>query len=136
MLIRLPRLRIALVLTLVGSLTAVWAGPPAVFLPAELMHSSRPLQSPVANTAYVPGGDATPGEPFSGAITLTQSPMQTLPLLDKPVIDGRDARLFPGVRLAFFTMGDVLVPVECGEMVKELQPVKVQSYWRVIPQFG
>ena len=42
----------------------------------------------------------------------------------------------PGVKLGFFSMGDILVPVEHGEMVQESLPAKSQSYWRVIPQFG
>ena len=67
---------------------------------------------------------------------MAQTAMRTLPVLDKPIIDGSDARLFPGVKLGFFSMGDVLVPVERGEMVQESLRPKSQSYWRVIPQFG
>jgi hypothetical protein len=52
------------------------------------------------------------------------------------VLDGRDARRFPGVSLSFVTLGDVLVPTECGEMVRETAQGEVPSYWRVIPQFG
>ncbi|MDH5273242.1 MAG: serine hydrolase, partial [Gammaproteobacteria bacterium] len=62
--------------------------------------------------------------------------MRTLPALAKPVLDGRDARQFPGVSLRFVTLGDVLVPLERGEMVRETAAGKVPSYWRVIPQFG
>ncbi|MDH4167227.1 MAG: beta-lactamase family protein [Gammaproteobacteria bacterium] len=59
-----------------------------------------------------------------------------MPALAKPVLDGRDARQFPGVSLRFVTLGDVLVPLERGEMVRETAAGKVPSYWRVIPQFG
>jgi len=62
--------------------------------------------------------------------------MQTLPVLNQPLIQGRDARSFPGVQLEFFTVGDVLVPVQRGEMVRETAAGSVPSYWRVIPQFG
>jgi CubicO group peptidase (beta-lactamase class C family) len=38
--------------------------------------------------------------------------------------------------LEFFTLGDVLVPVQRGEMVRETAAGSGPSYWRVIPQFG
>ncbi len=50
--------------------------------------------------------------------------------------DGRDARLFPGVAIEVFTVGDLLVPVQRGEMVRETAPGRTPSYWRVIPQVG
>jgi CubicO group peptidase (beta-lactamase class C family) len=62
--------------------------------------------------------------------------MQTLPVLDHPVIQGRDTRTFPGTQLEFFTIDDVLVPVERGQMVRETAAGPTPSYWRVIPQFG
>ena len=127
---------ISLLLTIAGAGGAVWAGPPAKLLPADLLHGDRPLASPVDNAAYLPAQDAGTAEPFSGTIKIEQSAMLTLPVLDKAVIEGRDARLFPGVRLGFFSMGTVLVPLERGEMVKETILAKVPSYWRVIPQFG
>jgi CubicO group peptidase (beta-lactamase class C family) len=40
------------------------------------------------------------------------------------------------VTLAFYTLGDILVPVQVGEMVRETAPGETPSYWRVIPQFG
>jgi hypothetical protein len=119
-----------------GLCAAAWAGPPASQLPAELMHSRRPMDAPVANAAFIPSSDSGAGAPFAGVIEVAQTAMRTLPILDQPIIDGRDARLFPGVKLGFFSMGDILVPVERGEMVQESLPAKSQSYWRVIPQFG
>ena len=132
---------IALLLAIAGSRTVASAGPAAVLLPPQLMRSGRLTQSPVANAAFIPAGDAAAAAPFSGVLELAQNTMRTLPALDKPVIDGRDVRLFPGVRLGFFTMGDVLVPVDRGEMVQESLPApasaaRAQSYWRIIPQFG
>src|SRR5476651_504719 len=90
-----------------GICSAVWAGPPASQLPAKLMHSHRPVDAPVANAAFIPSSDSGPCAPFAGVIEVAQSTMRTLPILDKPIIDGRDARLFPGVKLGFFSMGDV-----------------------------
>ena len=62
--------------------------------------------------------------------------MQTLPVLTQPLIQGRDTRIFPGVQLEFFTVGDVLVPVQRGEMVRETGAGTAPSYWRIIPQVG
>ena len=83
------------------------------------MHSRRVIDAPVANAAFIPSSDSGAGAPFAGVIEVAQTAMRTLPILDHPIIDGRDARLFPGVKLGFFSMGDILVPVEHGEMVQE-----------------
>lgn len=114
----------------------VWAGAPGKLLPADVLQSNRPAASPIDNAAYFPPPDAGSAESFSGTMRIEQSTMQTLPVLDQPVIDGRDARLFPGVQLGFFSMGPILVPIERGEMVQESIAAKMPSYWRVIPQFG
>ena len=62
--------------------------------------------------------------------------MRSLPELLRPRPDGRDALLFPAIRLEVFTVGGLLVPVERGEMVREQASAAAASYWRVIPQFG
>ena len=120
--------------TLVGS-----AGPASSSLPLELVRTGTPTPAPVPNAAFIPGPDATAASEFSGTLKIARSAMQTKPVLPIPIVDGRDARLFPAVALSFFTIGDVLVPVERGRMVKETLPATtgtVPSYWRVIPQFG
>lgn len=115
---------------------ATQAGVASGMLPPAAMLAGRVLESPVANAAYAPGGDAATAPAFAGVITIAQAEIRTLPTLAQPVVGGRDARLFPGVALEFFTLGDVLVPVAHGEMVRETGAVAVPSYWRVIPQFG
>ena len=105
-------------------------------LPLQTFRAARALDSPLANAVFAPGEDALPATAFAGVLTLHAAPMQTLPVLDHPLILGRDVRIFPGVRLEFFTLGDVLVPVERGEMVAETRAGSTPSYWRVIPQFG
>ena len=127
------------------------AGPASDSLPLDLVRTGRPTPAPVPNAAFSPGPDATAALPFSGTLRIAQSAMQTKPVLPIPLVDGRDARLFPAVALSFFTIGDVLVPVERGRMVKETLPATTgrvgttgksvaagtaPSYWRVIPQFG
>lgn len=112
------------------------AGPATASLPPGLMSSAEPGRAPVDNAAFAPAGDALPAPPFAGVLRLQSTTMQTLPALAEPLQDGRDARRFPGVSLGFVTLGDVLVPVERGQMVRESTPGELPSYWRVIPQFG
>jgi CubicO group peptidase (beta-lactamase class C family) len=108
----------------------------AELLPLQTFRAAHALGSPIANAAFAPGEGALPAAPFAGVLTLHAASMKTLPVLDHPLILGRDARIFPGVRLEFFTLGDVLVPVERGEMVAETRAGSTPSYWRVIPQYG
>jgi CubicO group peptidase (beta-lactamase class C family) len=108
----------------------------AELLPVQTFQSARALAAPVANAAFYPGEGALPAPAFAGVLTLHPARMQTQPVLTQPLIQGRDARIFPGVQLEFFSMGDVLVPVQRGEMVREAGAGSAPSYWRVIPQFG
>ena len=112
------------------------AGPATNVLPERVMFSSETGATPVDNAAFAPGKDALPAPAFAGVLRIDSTTMRTLPELAKPVLDGRDARQFPGVSLGFVTVGDVLVPLERGEMVRETAAGAVPSYWRVIPQFG
>jgi hypothetical protein len=108
----------------------------AGILPVRAFESARTLDSPVANAAFIPSADSAAAPTFAGTLTLGPTQMRMQPPLEQPLILNRDARLFPGVQLSFFTLGDVLVPVERGEMVRESAPGTTPSYWRVIPQFG
>src|SRR5262249_29349444 len=108
----------------------------AEILPLRAFRSARTLEAPVPNAAFIPGAGSESAPEFTGTLSLSPAQMQLQPPLEQPLIVGRDARTFPGVRLAFFTLGDVLVPVERGEMVRESAPGATRSYWRVIPQFG
>ncbi len=108
----------------------------AELLPVQVFESARALDAPVANSAFVPGEGALTAPAFSGVLKLRPARMLTLPVLQQPLIQGRDTRTFPGLQLEFFTVGDVLVPVQRGEMVRETGGGATASYWRVIPQFG
>jgi hypothetical protein len=92
----------------------------AEVLPVQAFESARALGAPVANAAFAPGEGALPAPAFAGVLEVRPAPMQTLPVLAQPLIQGRDARIFPGAQLEFFTVGDVLVPVQRGEMVHEI----------------
>jgi hypothetical protein len=116
--------------------TTSLAGRAAQALPADAMLAARLPEAPAVNDAFVPGADAGPAPAFTGVLRIAPATILTQPALEKPIIGGRDARLFPGVELEFFTSGAILVPVQRGEMVRESAAVKAPSYWRVIPQFG
>jgi CubicO group peptidase (beta-lactamase class C family) len=108
----------------------------AELLPAQAFEAARVPDAPTANSAFAPGDGALPAPAFAGVLKIHPVRMQTLPVLQQPLIQGRDVRLLPGVQLEFFTIGDVLVPVQRGEMVRESSPGATPSYWRIIPQFG
>ncbi|HTV79137.1 MAG TPA: hypothetical protein VMF03_12815, partial [Steroidobacteraceae bacterium] len=106
--------------------------------PVAGARSARPLavsallagsagSAPVANSAFYPGKDALAAPPFAGVLHIQQSALQTNPVLAKPVQDGRDARLFPGISLELFTVDGRLIPVQMGEMVTESAPGHVRS---------
>ncbi|MBS0393292.1 MAG: hypothetical protein JSR54_01635 [Proteobacteria bacterium] len=121
---------------LVSVPVAAHGGVASAALPMSDLLTQHAASAPVANAAFAPGSDALAAPAFAGVLRIAQAAMRAEPQLERPVVGGRDARLFPGVSLEFLTIGDVLVPVQRGEMVRETQPVKVPSYWRVIPQFG
>jgi CubicO group peptidase (beta-lactamase class C family) len=90
----------------------------------------------IDNSAFHPGPGAGPAPLFCGSLHIASVPMQFVPELTHPVVAGRDARLFPGVTLDFFSMDDILVPVQRGRMVGETRDGSSASYWSLIPQFG
>ena len=92
--------------------------------------------SPLPNAAFYPEAAAGAAPELCGLLRISPVRMRSLPDLAHPRIDGRDARLFPGITLAFVTLGDVLVPLQRGRMIAEERPGKTPSYWSVIPQFG
>jgi hypothetical protein len=134
------RIRATCGLTLGVALLALRLAPAqagaADILPLRAFQSARTLEAPVANAAFIPAAGSLPAPAFSGTLSLGPAQMQMEPPLEQPLIIGRDARAFPGIRLGFFTIGDVLVPLERGGMVRESAPGAAPSYWRVIPQFG
>ena len=114
---------------------AALAGAAARFLPRELMMAGSPAM-PVDNAAYAPGPDALPAPPLLGVLTLDRAALQSLPELTHPIIEGRDARIFPSIRLSLFTHGDALVPVERGRLLRGRDKTTPLSYWSIIAQPG
>ncbi len=123
---------------LLGLLLAApgFAGFTPVALPVERMLSADAGPRPVPNAVFAPGPEALQAPAFAGTLTIGSSPLLAQPGLTTPVLEGRDARVFPGITLSFVSDGSTLIPVERGEMVRETAPGAVASYWRVIPQFG
>ena len=93
-------------------------------------------QSPLPNSAFTPEAGAGAAPELCGTLRIAPVRMQTDPDLEHPRLDGRDARLFPGITLAFVTLGDILIPLQRGRMVAERGAGRAPSYWCVIPQFG
>ena len=98
------------------------------------IRSQRELPAP--NEYFQPPAGARAAAEFSGLLHIAQSPIETRPRLESPRIEGRDARLLPRLTLGFVTIGDVLVPLQRGQMVSEHRPGETASYWSVIAQFG
>jgi CubicO group peptidase (beta-lactamase class C family) len=94
------------------------------------------IELPAPNDRFRPPAGARAAPEFLGLLQIAQSPLETRPRLSSPRIEGRDARLFPRLSLGFVTTGDVLVPLQRGQIVSEHRPGKTPSYWSVIPQFG
>ncbi|MBM4238078.1 MAG: hypothetical protein FJ154_00935 [Gammaproteobacteria bacterium] len=100
---------------------------------AATASGATPGPTLVDNSAFLPSVRAQAALPFAGSVRIAQSVMQSEPALKTPLIEGRDAGLFPALTLDLFSDGDVLVPVQRGTMMRERIAV---SYWRLIPQFG
>ncbi|MBK7903372.1 MAG: hypothetical protein IPJ97_10840 [Proteobacteria bacterium] len=113
-----------------------FAGLASVELPVERMLSATVGPRPVPNAVFAPAPGALQAPAFAGTLTIGSSPLLAQPGLTTPVLEGRDARVLPGITLSFVSDGSTLVPVERGQMVRETAPGAVASYWRVIPQFG
>jgi hypothetical protein len=99
-----------------------FAGMASVALPVERMLSADAGPRPVPNAVFAPGPDALQAPAFTGTLTIGSSPLLTQPVLSTPVLEGRDARVFPGITLSFVSDGSTLIPVERGEMVRETAP--------------
>ena len=127
---------VACLLLAPGALPAAVAGTAAKALTVDSLLREMKPGMPVDNGAFAPGPDARSAPAFSGVLHLAGSVLQAKPALKASVIDGRDALRFPEVSLEFVTLGDTLVPLERGTMVREERAGARASYWRVIPQFG
>jgi len=119
---------------MLGVTMVAQAGPASHVLPVSSF--SSPVTAPVANAAFAPSDDARPAPPFLATLDIEQTPMVTQPTLVTPIVQGRDARLFPAIRLTLQTINGRLVPRERGSFVSERGSHKTPSYWSVIAETG
>ena len=91
----------------------------------------------IDNFALVPPEHATPPiESFRGTLRLAESEMNTTPVkLASRQVLGLDPKLFPAVRLTFFTMGQDLVPLT-QEVIRAGSSGAGKSFWDIIVQPG
>jgi len=89
--------------------------------------------APVANTAFLPGDNATAAPSFNGTLHLQGTALATdSPALTGPFVLPGDPRRLPGLALAFTSEGDALVPVHSG---LHRRPDET-SYWDVMVGTG
>ena len=103
---------------------------------ADLLQSGLAPDEPVHNDEFVPRGAAAPAHhTFSGALTLTAEEMRLRPALQYRQVMGRDAEMFPGVTLEFFSDEGALVPVT-QEIIVPRETDAANSFWNLIVQPG
>ena len=77
---------------------SLFAGPAALHLPvAALTGPMTAPASPVDHAAFTPGPDASLGAALQGVLEIAEARLQSAPALQTPMIDGRDALLFPAI---------------------------------------
>ncbi|HEY6484530.1 MAG TPA: serine hydrolase [Steroidobacteraceae bacterium] len=103
---------------------------------ARIAQAPGAARAPLPNSAFHPGPDARPAPAFAGVLHCSPTRLVMQPPLEEPLIEGRDASIFPGIALELFTLEGLLVPVQRGEMVRESVAGAAPSYWRMITQPG
>ncbi|TXH36371.1 MAG: hypothetical protein E6Q98_11810 [Rhodospirillaceae bacterium] len=91
----------------------------------------------VENRWFVPGGDAKPAhEDFTGTLLVSENLMNTEPAkFTSRNIQGKDPKIFPALRLSFFTYKGDLVPVS-QDVIRAGAIPGGRSYWDIIVQPG
>ncbi len=138
---RKPKL-FPLACTLAFCLGAV-AGTPAVaeavrtaIMASELVRAGMIPEEPVHNDQFMSQGTSAPAlHAFSGALTLTAEAMHLRPALENRTVMGRDAQMFPGVTLSFFSHEGTLVPVT-QEIIVPGEEDAANSFWNLLVQPG
>jgi hypothetical protein len=90
-----------------------------------------------ANSLFVPAPDAAPAHaPFRGTLSLRETEMTIKPrALATRSILGRDAALFPGVAISFFSHAGDLVP-DTQDVIRAGSTASGRSFWDIIVQPG
>jgi len=93
---------------------------------AELLQNEAFMPTKASNAAI---------EPFNGQLLLSATEMQMAPALEYRQVMGRDAQLFPGVTLEFFSHEGDLVPVT-QDVITPPGQTETDSFWQIIVQPG
>jgi len=87
---------------------------------------------PVANDEFLPSADASPARhAFEGTLVIEPGEMETLEPLAKRFVLERDIKLFPAVRLDFYTEGDRLVP-GVHDLIRSGSLTTGGSFWDIL----
>lgn len=90
----------------------------------------------VANDAFLPIEDSGSAEAaFNGVLRLSATEMHMEPALSEREVMGRDAQIFPGLDLEFFTHEGDLVPLT-QEIITPDEDSAENSFWQIIVQPG
>lgn len=90
----------------------------------------------VENQAFMPPQSRNDAiAPFNGKLILSAVEMQMEPALETRQVMGRDAQLFPGVALEFFTHEGDLVPMT-RDIITPAGQTETDSFWQIIVQPG
>ncbi|HLS19528.1 MAG TPA: hypothetical protein VK090_06940 [Paracoccaceae bacterium] len=90
----------------------------------------------VANDAFLPAEDSEAAETgFNGVLKLSATEMQMEPALSDREVMGRDAQIFPGLALEFFTHEGDLVPLT-QDVITPDEDSAENSFWQIIVQPG
>lgn len=94
------------------------------------------IAGPIPNAAFLPAGEQAPAKaPFAGTLVIEPTSMQMEPALDNASVMGRDATMFPGVELEFFSHDGELVPV-VRDVITPQDDMAKNSFWQIIVQPG
>ena len=104
---------------------------------ADELHSTTAPTGLVDNHWFMPAeGAAAAKQDFNGTLLLQELEMGTDPAtFSSRQVRGKDPKIFPAVRIAFFTDNGDLVPVS-QDMIRYGSTQKGRSYWDVIVQPG
>src|SRR5690625_712783 len=90
----------------------------------------------VANDAFLPAEDSKAAETgFNGVLKLSATEMQMEPALSDREVMGRDAQIFPGLALEFFTHEGDLVHLT-QDVITPYESNAENSCWQIIVQPG
>jgi hypothetical protein len=115
---------------------ALAAGERAQITYSELVDTQYAPSEPVQNENFLPVGQSGSAQhTFTGALVLSATEMNVQPDFKSREVLGKDPKIFPGVKLLFFTHNDELVPVTQA-VITPAPDLSKNSYWEIVVQPG